>query len=873
LFEQFNKYIGKDGVAFSINRVTLAFQDGVLEKTFKQSYFGSNIHIGRACHLIAIFFYWIVGMWDAIVIDPFRMNIWAWVIPSVTIIFLAGLASSYLAINWYAKYWQQLFAFYVFMTGTGFTIVTVLSSPNYPVYNFVGIIFCLLFCYTFIRLTFIWASIAGNVIIAMYMFATIAFWGVDTKNIFSGFFYMLGVNLLGMMVCYSLELMSRRDFMLKNLLELEKEKTEHMNNKLEQMVQERTEELRVSEETFIGFFSHGNIGMAIMSTDKGLLNVNKKLCDMLGYSEEELLGKSWTEISYEEDVKADLFKLNQMLSGEIDGYQLEKRFIRKDKGVIHSHLTVSCTRHTGGSVEKVLATIQDITDRKQVEDKLKENEQKYRHLIETASDAIYLISENGQFIDVNQAACKMLSRNKEEFFKVNIDSIDLNFSVEAFTEFWRETPINTPRIFETAHLRKDGTLISVEVSGQKFKIGEKIVFFGIARDITDRKKAQSERDELQKKLTQSQKLESIGNLAGGIAHDFNNILSVIIGYTEFALDETNKGTPLEDSLQEVYSAGKRAKDLVKQILAFARRTDEKRNPIQASLIVTEVLKFIRSTIPTTIEIREKIESESLILGNVTQLHQVLMNLCTNAAYAMEDSGGILEVAVKDTFLHQEDTIPDMQQGKYIEIKISDTGAGIAPEIIESVFEPYFTTKKPGEGTGLGLAVVHGIVKSYGGRVKVESKLGEGTIFTICLPITKNRSIKRAYVPEQLPTGTERILYVDDEAAIAKMAKQTLERLGYLITTRTNSIEALELFQMNPNDFDLVITDMTMPNMTGSKLAIELMKIRPDIPVILCTGYSKQISDETASEIGIKAFAYKPMVIADIAKTVRKVLEG
>lgn len=297
MFKQFKKYPGKNGVAFSINRATLAFQNSALKKTFKQFYFESNIQVGRACHLIAIFFYWSVGLWDAIVIDPSRMNIWAWVIPSVTIIFLAGLASSYLAINWYAKYWQQLFAFYVFMTGAGFTIVTVLSSPNYPVYNFVGIIFCLLFCYTFIRLKFIWASIAGNVIISMYMFATLAFFGDYIKDLFSGFFYMFGVNLLGMMVCYSFELMFRRDFMLKSLLESEKDKTEQMNDMLEQMVEERTEELRVSEETFIGFFSHGNIGMAIASIDKGFLNVNKKLCDILGYSEEELLGKSWTEIT------------------------------------------------------------------------------------------------------------------------------------------------------------------------------------------------------------------------------------------------------------------------------------------------------------------------------------------------------------------------------------------------------------------------------------------------------------------------------------------------------------------------------------------------------------------------------------------------
>jgi CheY-like chemotaxis protein len=313
----------------------------------------------------------------------------------------------------------------------------------------------------------------------------------------------------------------------------------------------------------------------------------------------------------------------------------------------------------------------------------------------------------------------------------------------------------------------------------------------ILRDITNYLNAVSEKEKAQAQLTQAQKLESIGNLAGGIAHDFNNIFSSIIGFTELALDQTSKGTTLEDNLQEVYSAGKRAKTLVEQILAFARQSEEKRSPIQPRIIIKNV---------------------------------------------------------------------------------SDTGVGIAPELITSIFEPYFTTKGPGEGTGFGMAVVHGIVESYGGKITVESELGKGTTFIIYLPVTKKRSPDDNYVTEDLPTGIERILFVDDEAPIAKMGGQILERFGYSVTTRTSSVEAVELFQAKPNDFDLVVTDMTMPNLTGDKLAIELMKIRSDIPVILCTGYSKKISDELASEIGIKAFAYKPMVKADLAKTVRKVLD-
>jgi CheY-like chemotaxis protein len=249
-----------------------------------------------------------------------------------------------------------------------------------------------------------------------------------------------------------------------------------------------------------------------------------------------------------------------------------------------------------------------------------------------------------------------------------------------------------------------------------------------------------------------------------------------------------------------------------------------------------------------------------------------MNLCTNAAHAMDDSGGVLSVSLKDVVLNKQDLSVGMKSGEYVEIKISDSGVGIEPEIIDSIFEPYFTTKGVGEGTGMGLAMVKGVVESYGGKITVDSQLGKGTVFTLYLPITKKRSDQKAYEPEKLPTGTEHILFVDDEAPIAKMSSQMLERLGYLVSTRTSSIEALELFQSKPYDFDLVVTDMTMPNLTGDKLAIELMKISPDIPVILCTGYSKKISGETASEIGIKAFVYKPVVKADLAKTVRKVLD-
>jgi methyl-accepting chemotaxis protein len=386
--------------------------------------------------------------------------------------------------------------------------------------------------------------------------------------------------------------------------------------------------------------------------------------------------------------------------------------------------------------------------------------------------------------------------------------------------------------------------------------------------------AMAEKDQAQAQLQQAQKMESIGNLAGGIAHDFNNILASVIGFSELALDEAEQGTTLEDNLQDVYKAGMRGKDLVAQILAFARQTNEEIKPLQISKIIHESVKLLRSSIPATIDIKQELNSESLIFGNVALIEQVIINLATNSMHAMEEDGGVLTIRLSDVTIDEDAAGKHHldKAGEYIRIVVSDTGVGIPPEVIDSIFDPYFTTKETGKGTGMGLALVHGTVKKYGGTIMVDSRMGNGTAFNILLPVTKKSKEDKPYQPPELPQGTERLLFVDDEFPITKMAEQLLEKLGYAVTTRTSSVEALELFKAKPNDFDLVVTDMTMPNMTGDKLAVELMKIRRDIPVILCTGYSNKIGYETALDMGIKAFAYKPVVKADLANTIRKVLD-
>jgi polar amino acid transport system substrate-binding protein len=395
-----------------------------------------------------------------------------------------------------------------------------------------------------------------------------------------------------------------------------------------------------------------------------------------------------------------------------------------------------------------------------------------------------------------------------------------------------------------------------------------------SRMFAERKQAEKEREKLQGQLAQAQKMEAIGTLAGGIAHDFNNILSAILGFAQIAKDGAGKGSDLEDDLNEIYKAGIRAKDLVAQILTFARQSDEEISPLRVDIILKEVTKFIRSSIPTSIEIKSTINSKALIMGNQTQMHQIFMNLFTNASHAMEANEGLLEVSLEDTQVDNGMILkyPDLKFGNYIKITVSDTGTGIPKDIMDSIFEPYFTTKYEGEGTGMGLAMVHGIVESYGGKIFVSSELGKGTVFTIYLPVTEKKETYESSESENLLKGTERILLIDDELPIVKLSQRVLESLGYQVTTQTNSIEALELFESKPEHFDLVITDMTMPGLTGDKLAKTMLEIRPELPIILCSGYSKKLSVNPILVSHIKAVLNKPITKINLAQTVREVLD-
>jgi PAS domain S-box-containing protein len=399
-----------------------------------------------------------------------------------------------------------------------------------------------------------------------------------------------------------------------------------------------------------------------------------------------------------------------------------------------------------------------------------------------------------------------------------------------------------------------------------------------AHDITKRKRAEKEKKKLEARLRQAEKMQAIGTLAGGIAHDFNNILGVIMGYTELTLLDVPEGTKMYSNLDQVLKASERARDLVKQILAFSRQSEQEREPVQLGSIVKEALKMLRRSLPTTIDIRQNIEKESgTVLADAIQIHQVLMNLCTNAAHAMGDTGGVLNVDLSDVDLDIDaaTNFPGLKPGPYVRLTVSDTGHGIDGSILERIFDPFFTTKDKGKGTGMGLAVVHGIVKSYSGAITVYSEPEQGATFHVYFPRSERVIGSSTGTGNGGPSpagGKEEILFVDDEKQLVNMGKQMLERLGYHVTPCTSSVEAIEAFRAQPQKFDLVITDQTMPNMTGLELAKKLMEVRLDIPVILCTGFSEVILKEKNKAVNIRKILMKPIVAHDLAVTIRKVLD-
>lgn len=651
------------------------------------------------------------------------------------------------------------------------------------------------------------------------------------------------------------------------------------NKKLKVEINERklSEKATIKERDYISKVLYWIDSLVVVIDSQGyVISFNRASEQLSGYRLEDLKGKPFWETLLAPDEKEGVKRtIKDVIQKELPK-DIQNHWVTKtgEKRLIQWHN--SALRKRDGSVQYILCAGLDITERQKAETALLESESKYRELVQYANSIILRIDTQGNLTFFNEYAQKFFGYKAEEIIGENaFDTIaprtdssgrnldDLVSNIKAHPERYAST--------ENENRLRNGERVWVAWTNKaiydlKGNIKEILC---IGNDITERKS-------LEKQLHQSQKMEALGTLAGGIAHEFNNILGIIIGNTELAVDDVPEWNPAKNCLDEIRLASLRAKDVVRQIMSFARKTSVQRTPIQISTIIQESLKLMRATIPTPIEIHRQIRCKSeLILANVTEINQILMNLCTNSVHAMGDQAGILEIGLEAIILDSNSVrqYEDLKPGKFVKLTVKDTGHGIRTDILDKIFDPYFTTKDVDVGLGMGLAIVYGIVKKHAGAIKINSAADKGTYVEVLFPVIKDTGeLEAVEIPEGLPTGTESILFADDEVSLVKMVKLMLGRLGYQVTGKDSSIEALKVFQKNPEHFDLIITDMAMPQMEGDRLVQELFKVRSDIPIIICTGHSDRIDEEEARRLGIAAFHMKPYDKKMLANTVRKVLD-
>lgn len=516
------------------------------------------------------------------------------------------------------------------------------------------------------------------------------------------------------------------------------------------------------------------------------------------------------------------------------------------------------------------ALTEEIKEHQQAEERLKESEKNYRLMFEKSGNAMFLLDlKSGKYLDANPAAEELTGRTVNTLKQLKTADVTPDAAKNSLAQLSKN---NAPITGQAAlYHRPDGSIRETLLNAVPLNDS---IALAIAHDITELKKAEREREEITTHLQQSQRIESLGTLAGGIAHDFNNILSAIVGFTELSTMKIPPDHPIQNHLNMIHTSAERAKELVGQILTFSRKAEVANKPIQVNRVTMEALKLIRATIPATIDIIQSLNSELQIQGDPVQFHQLVMNLCTNAAHAMGNKGGKLNVSLTENV---RSNMPAQSQGKnqdeqMVVLTISDTGCGMTQEIIDRIFEPFFTTKRTGQGTGMGLSVVHGILQNLDAEIFTHSIVGQGTCFEVWIPAISHDIALDVKEDTENPTGTEHIFLIDDEKWLLDIGTEMLQSLGYNVSGFTDSVEAFKTLQKQLSDVDLIISDNTMPQMTGVELAQKIKHINPDLPVILCTGYLSNADHVIANDININAIIEKPLFLSKLARTIRNVLD-
>lgn len=629
------------------------------------------------------------------------------------------------------------------------------------------------------------------------------------------------------------------------------------------------EALRKAEEKYRGIFENAVLGILQATPDGRFLSANPAVARMYGYASPEELMAAVTDIAAELYVDRDARRhFGEMLErqGFVEGYETER--YRKDGSKIYVSANARVVKDARGKVLYYEGTLQDITKRKLAEEALKESEERYRIAIEHSNDGVAIVRKN-QHVFVNQRFLTMFGYDDPAQILgtsvlATIHPDDYERVVEINRENRQGVPL--PLRYEFKGVRRDGKIIHVEVSSAMIVYQGKPAILAYLRDITERVRAEE-------MLRQSQKMEAVGRLSAGIAHDFNNILTAILGFAGLSYEEAVTGSKAKRYLLHVLNAAQRGKDLVGQILSFSRQSKEEFRPTNLASMVKESVRMLRASVPKTIEIRTDIATEPLIvLADPTQIQQVIMNLGTNASHAMREKGGRMTVELSCLAVSPDNAPdPDLAAGQYVKLSVVDTGTGMERDILKHVFEPFFTTKKPSEGTGLGLWVVHSIIKNHKGSITAKSAPGKGSTFDVFLPLLSQERIPRSGRRVPGIRGRGHILVVDDEAELLELEKIMIERLGYTVTAVNDSGTALDIFKDNPDKYDAVLTDQVMPGMTGIDLARELISIRRDIPVAVITAYRDELDEASIREAGIRAVIRKPIARDDLGLTIRHML--